>query len=148
MRRWLQLALAVQPWPLFNVVNFTTKLATPPAPYRSLPGPLGPESRKVSSESLPGQTQKRLLFKTPETVLRLFLTLLGPWPEGPRKLSGDYCGGQAGLQHRTQCQAHGGGGWYSLQHFGGEHLHIQLRNLARTDHLLNNASNNKVLMWN
>ena len=83
--------------------NFTKtprRVATPPAPYRSLPGPPGPESRKSlkrgrkapGSKKCPKQSQTSLrslkidCFETPETVSRLFRTLFGPWG---RKAPGD-----------------------------------------------------------
>ena len=70
-----------------------------PAPYRSLPGPLGPESPKslrqslgrprlqkvsetVSEESPESQNS---LFETPETLPRLFRTLFGPGAGRPRE---------------------------------------------------------------
>ena len=70
-----------------------SSVATPAAPYRSLPGPPGPESRKslqrVSKESsgpkkCPKQSRNSLrslkidCFETPETASRLFRTLFGP----------------------------------------------------------------------
>ena len=68
----------------------------PPTPYRSLPGPPGPESRKSlkrvsrglpapGSKKCPKQSRnslrslKTVYFETPETVSRLFRTLCGPW---------------------------------------------------------------------
>ena len=87
-------------------------VATPPAPYRSLPGPPGPESRKslkrvsrglpaLGSKKCPKQSRNSLrslkinCFETPETVSKLFRTLLGlPAP-------GDSCKGPAGLQEKT-----------------------------------------------
>ena len=84
-------------------LSFLTRIATPPAPYRSLPGPPGQESQKESPKSLPGPSsprskkcpkQSRLslrslkidCFETPETQSRLFRTLFGP---RGRKAPGD-----------------------------------------------------------
>ena len=85
--------------------------ATPAAPYRSLPGPPGPESRKTLQRvsrgpglSGPGSKavskQSRSLetvyFETPETVSRLFRTLFStprPRARGP----GDSCKGRPGV---------------------------------------------------
>ena len=102
-------------------------VATPSARCRSLPGPLGPESRKSlrrvslglpapGSKKCPKQSRNSLqslkidCFETPETVLRLFRTLFGPQGRkvqgdsfdsfgipGPES-PGDSCKGRAGLQ--------------------------------------------------
>ena len=81
------------------------RVATPPAPYRSLPGPPGPESRKSlkrvsrdlpapGSKKCPKQSRnslrslKTVYFETPETVSRLFRTLFGPSAPGTPKGAG------------------------------------------------------------
>ena len=89
-------------------------IATPPAPYRSLHGPSGPEPQKVSkrvSQRLPAQRSKKcpkqsqislrslkkLYFETPETVFRLFRTLFRP---RGRKTQGDSLGDFLGFRAR------------------------------------------------
>ena len=87
-------------------LSIKTSFATPAAPYRSLPGPPGPESRKSlqrvsrhlpapGSKKCPKQSKNSLrsletvYFETPETVSRLFRTLFGP---RGRKAPGDFLG--------------------------------------------------------
>ena len=97
-----------------------------PAPYKSLPGPSGPEPQKVSerdSRGLPAPGSKECLkqsknslwslktvsFETPEIVLRLFRTLLRPrGPEQPGDSLGDFWGFQARRARETP--ARGGRG--------------------------------------
>ena len=76
-------------------------VATPPAPYRSLPGPSGPEPQKVSEAFRPRRrksVQNSLkLSQTPEIVLRLFRTLFRP---RGRKAPGDSVGDFLGFRAR------------------------------------------------
>ena len=104
------------------------RVATPPAPYRSLPGPPGPESRKsLPGPSGPGvqKVSETVSKQSPESRNRLFWdsgdcfetvsdTFWTPGPEGPGRLfrdsfgvpgpegPGDSCKGRAGLQSQRR----------------------------------------------
>ena len=74
-------------------------LATPPAPYRSLPGPSGPVLEKVS-EAVSKQSQN------PETVLRLLRTLFRPWGRKGDSLR-DFLGFRARRARKTPAREGG-----------------------------------------
>ena len=100
------------------------------APYGSLPGPLGPESRKSlqrvfrglpapGSKKCPRQSKnsprslETVYFETPETVFRLFRTLFGPWG---RKAPGDSLETLSGFraQRARETPVRGGRGCKSM----------------------------------
>ena len=110
-------------------------LATPPAPYRSLPGPPGPESRKSlkrrplrglpapGSKKCPKQSRnslrslKTVYFETPKTVSRLFRTLFGP---RGRKAPGDCFETLSGFRARRarETPVRGGRGCKTFSNLG------------------------------
>ena len=100
-------------------------VATPPAPYRSLPGPPGPESRKSlkrvsrglpapGSKKCPKQSRnslrrlKTVYFESPETVSRLFRTLFGL---RGREAPGDSFETLSGFRARRARETPVRGGW-------------------------------------